>query len=65
MYVLRAVLELMLAMFAVFGLYSAARLLMQKLFGDKRIMYAIASSSTFAVPNVSIITETGFATPIA
>ena len=42
MYVFRAVLELILAMFAVFGLYSAARLLMQKLFGDKRIIYTIA-----------------------
>ena len=42
MYVFRAVLELILAIFAVFGLYSAVRLLMQKLFGDKRIMYAIA-----------------------
>ena len=42
MYVLRAALELILAIFAVFGLYSAVRLLMQKLFGDDRIICTIA-----------------------
>ena len=33
--------EVVLALFAVFGLYSAARLTVQKLFGDKRIFLAI------------------------
>ncbi len=33
--------EVILAMFAVFGVYSAARLIMQKFFSDKRIFLAI------------------------
>lgn len=33
--------EVVLALFAVFGLYSAARLTVQKLFGDKRIFLAV------------------------
>ena len=33
--------EVVLALFAVFGLYSAVRLLVQKLFGDKRIFLAV------------------------
>ena len=33
--------EVVLALFAVFGLYSAVRLLAQKLFGDKRIFLAV------------------------
>jgi hypothetical protein len=33
--------EVVLAMFSVFGVYSAARLVMQKFFSDKRIFLAI------------------------
>jgi hypothetical protein len=33
--------EVILAIFAVFGVYSAARLIMQKFFSDKRIFLAI------------------------
>ena len=33
--------EVVLALFAVFGLYSAVRLLIQKLFGDKRIFLTV------------------------
>ena len=33
--------EIILAIFSVFGVYSAARLIMQKLFSDKRIILAI------------------------
>ena len=33
--------EVVLALFSVFGLYSAVRLLVQKLFGDKRIFLVV------------------------
>jgi hypothetical protein len=33
--------EVVLAMFSVFGVYSAARLVMQKFFSDKRLFLAI------------------------
>ena len=41
MYIVRVALEVVLALFAVFGLYSAVVLLAQKLFGDKRIVLTV------------------------
>jgi len=37
----RVAVEVILAMFSVFGVYSAARLVIQKFFSDKRIILAI------------------------
>ena len=41
MYILRIVFEIIVSLFAIFGLYSAGRLISQKFFGDKRIVLTV------------------------
>ncbi len=51
----KVAIEVILAAFAVFGLYTAARILAQKIFGDKNIILAVVFKSKKDVENAEML----------
>ena len=47
--------EIILAAFSVFGLYTAVRILAQKIFGDKNIILAVVFKSEKDIENAEMI----------